>query len=311
MQVARIIWTLVLVYAISIVNVCAAESYKSGDKGEVVREIQDCLIAQCLLSAAADGVYGPATVKAIQTFQSAIGLKATGICDEETYKILHAAAYNKIDITTYKPGDYVPEPPTLSTAKTILKTAEVVKTAVNYANLGDVIKQGAKGEGVVYLQTKLRDLGFYKGKIDGICDVGTVDALKKFQSSRGIKSDGICGRKTYSALEDMPLNLNVYDDSTELPDYTKVIHVEATAYSSKQPGLSAYTSTGVPCRRGVIAVDPKVIPLGTKVFIPGYGYAVAADIGSAIRGSKIDVAFDSIDECRQFGRKKIKVYLVD
>ena len=90
-----------------------------------------------------------------------------------------------------------------------------------------------------------------------------------------------------------------------------MIHVEATAYSSQQLGLSNYTASGTICQRGVIATDPSVIPLGTKVYIPGYGYAVAEDTGGAIIGNKIDVAFDTVAECYEFGRQFIDIYIID
>jgi 3D (Asp-Asp-Asp) domain-containing protein len=69
-------------------------------------------------------------------------------------------------------------------------------------------------------------------------------------------------------------------------------------------------------RKGVIAVDPKVIPLGTKVYVevagntPDYGYAVAADIGGAIKGDLIDLYFDSSDIVGRWGCKKVKVYIL-
>ncbi|MBQ7453985.1 MAG: peptidoglycan-binding protein [Selenomonadaceae bacterium] len=311
MKFKRVFWTLLLISVVSLSSLCSAATLKYGDRGNEVKEIQQYLIAQNLLHTSADGVYGPATVNAIKDFQSALGLKVDGVCNAETYKILRAAAYDEIDIYTYKPGDYVPEPPKNSSASSVLKTIKTVGDVAQQAGVGDIIKLGTKGDGVVHLQKKLTKLGFYNGKAHGTCDKETVNALKKFQSSRGMKPDGICGRKTYSALDEMPLNLNDYEFSTQPPDFSKIIRVEATAYSSAQPGLSAYTATGEICRKGVIAVDPKIIPLGTKVFIPGYGYAVAADTGGAIRGHKIDVAFDTVAECYKFGRKHIDIYIID
>jgi len=70
------------------------------------------------------------------------------------------------------------------------------------------------------------------------------------------------------------------------------------------------TATGVQARRGIAAVDPSVIPIGTKLYIEGYGEALAADIGRAIKGNKIDLCFDTLQECRIFGRRTITVYLV-
>ena len=305
--------TLILIFVVSLSSLCSAAALKYGDRGNDVKEIQSYLIAQNLLHAEADGVYGTATVNAIKDFQTALGLEVDGVCGAETYKLLRAAAYDEIDIANYTPGDYVPEPPkTVSaTVNSVLGVINTVSEVAQYAGVGDVIKLGMEGEGVVYLQNKLIEHGFYDGEADGVAGTSTINALKDFQYSRGMKADGICGRRTYSALEDAPLNLNDYEFSSEVPDFSRVIRVEATAYSSAEPGMSAYTALGTICQHGVIATDPSVIPLGTKVFIPGYGYAVAEDTGGAIVGHKIDVAFDTVAECFEFGRQIIDIYIVD
>ena len=67
----------------------------------------------------------------------------------------------------------------------------------------------------------------------------------------------------------------------------------------------------VPAVRGVVAVDPDVIPLGTRLFIPGYGEAVAADTGGAIVGNRIDLVMDSYGEAMDFGRRDVTVYVLD
>ena len=59
-----------------------------------------------------------------------------------------------------------------------------------------------------------------------------------------------------------------------------------------------------------VAVDPSVIPLGSKLFVEGYGYAIASDTGSAIIGMKIDLYMNSSAECFSFGRKSVTVHLI-
>lgn len=311
MKLRRMILTLILIFAVSLSSLCSAAALKYGDRGKEVKEIQNYLIAQNLLHTAADGVYGSATVNAIKDFQAALGLEVDGVCGAETYKILRAAAFNEIDITTYKPGDYVPEPP--KAVNSVLTTVKAVSEIAKYVGVGDLIKLGMEGDGVIYLQNKLIEHGFYTGEADGVADVETIDALKDFQNSRGMKADGICGCMTYAALDQSegPINLSEYEFSSGIPNYSRVIRVEATAYSYTQPGMSNYTALGTLCRRGVIATDPGIIPLGTRVFIPGYGYAVAEDTGGAIVGHKIDVAFDTIAECYEFGRQYIDIYIID
>ena len=76
--------------------------------------------------------------------------------------------------------------------------------------------------------------------------------------------------------------------------YTKKLSVFATSYDSTCYGCSGTTALGLKAGYGVIAVDPQVIPLGSKVYVPGYGIAIAGDTGGAIKGNVIDLGFDSI-----------------
>ena len=74
--------------------------------------------------------------------------------------------------------------------------------------------------------------------------------------------------------------------------YWKKLRVYATHYDSRCPGCNEWTAIGMRAGKGVIAVDPKVIPMRSKVYIPGYGVAVAGDTGGAIKGNIIDLGFD-------------------
>lgn len=89
----------------------------------------------------------------------------------------------------------------------------------------------------------------------------------------------------------------------------KTMTMEATAYSTAQPGLGRYTANGTDLHTNprVIAVDPSVIPLGTKVTVEGYGTYIAADTGGAIKGNRIDIHFSTVQECINFGRKNVKI----
>ncbi|HAG09636.1 MAG TPA: hypothetical protein DCK87_08785 [Desulfotomaculum sp.] len=77
----------------------------------------------------------------------------------------------------------------------------------------------------------------------------------------------------------------------------------ATAYTH----TGNNTASGVPPRYGTVAVDPRVIPLGTRLYIEGYGYAVAQDIGPAIKGNRVDVFFETGTQARQWGIRSVKV----
>ncbi|WP_064093404.1 3D domain-containing protein [Rossellomorea aquimaris] len=95
----------------------------------------------------------------------------------------------------------------------------------------------------------------------------------------------------------------------------KELTVEATAYTANCAGCSGTTATGVNLLENpdakVIAVDPNVIPLGSKVYVEGYGYATAEDTGGAIQGNKIDVFIPSQDQAKDWGRKTVNVKIIE
>ncbi|MDK2801547.1 MAG: hypothetical protein PWP27_822 [Clostridiales bacterium] len=107
--------------------------------------------------------------------------------------------------------------------------------------------------------------------------------------------------------------------------YKKVLNMRATAYDltyescGKNPGDPGYgiTYTGMKARRGVVAVDPKTIPLYSRLYIEAadgswtYGYAVAGDIGGAVKGNIIDLFYDDPTFVKTFGVKKVKVYILE
>jgi 3D (Asp-Asp-Asp) domain-containing protein len=82
----------------------------------------------------------------------------------------------------------------------------------------------------------------------------------------------------------------------------------ATAYTANCAGCGGMTAIGRRAGHGIVAVDPRVIPLGTRLYIPGYGIAVAGDTGGAIVGHRIDLGFDSVRGALLFGRRDVTVY---
>ena len=92
--------------------------------------------------------------------------------------------------------------------------------------------------------------------------------------------------------------------------YKKKIYGEATAYTWGG-GATGHTSIGLWPKRGIVAVDPRVIPYYTKLYIPGYGMAIAGDTGGAIVGTRIDLFMDSLHECYQWGRRGVEIYILE
>ena len=165
-----------------------------------------------------------------------------------------------------------------------------------------VIQKGVKGKRtkevkMIYLNSKLVEETVLKDEvflepIEQIVEKGTKEVLAAPTRSGNLKA-GIV------------MNATAYDLSY--------------ASTGKRPGDKYYgiTASGTHVKPGTVAVDPKVIPLGTKLYIesmdswPDYGYAVAEDKGSAIKGNKIDLFMESRSQCMQFGRRKVKVYILD
>lgn len=108
--------------------------------------------------------------------------------------------------------------------------------------------------------------------------------------------------------------------------YKKVYKMIATAYEAgfqstgKRPGDKYYgiTATGTRAKIGTVAVDPRVIPLGTKLYvksldpnIPDYGFATAEDVGGAIKNMRIDLFMNTVKECYTFGKRPVMVYILE
>ncbi len=108
---------------------------------------------------------------------------------------------------------------------------------------------------------------------------------------------------------------SVYDQNGVKVNYSKYLTGKCTAYTSN----GGYTSTGAKAAKGLVAVDPKVIPYGTKLFICSedgktvYGYATAADTGGAMLSGRIlvDLYYDTVAECYQFGVRNMRVYILE
>lgn len=179
------------------------------------------------------------------------------------------------------------------TEKTVEKPTE--KPAIKFGI-------GTRGDEVRVVQKHLADGGFYAGEIDGIFGPITAKALKEFQLSVNLTVNGIVDKETFTYLGRL---------AGEPSRYSRSLIMRASAYSAYDPGNGSYTYGGNLLRKGLVAVDPAVIPLGTRLFIKGYGYAVADDIGGAIKGDRIDLAFDSHREAINFGVQRITVYILD
>ena len=169
-----------------------------------------------------------------------------------------------------------------------------------------VAKSGMKGGEIAHIQLMLFSLGHHDSSIDGVFGHDTERSVKKFQKTQGMPEDGIITKKIMNRIKSQAAK----HGSKEPAKFSRKMTVEATAYTTEDPGCGLYTFRGNRLRKGLIAVDPRVIPLGTKLYIPGYGYAVADDTGGAIKGNKIDLGYESRSEAFKFGRRTLTIYVL-
>jgi len=114
-----------------------------------------------------------------------------------------------------------------------------------------------------------------------------------------------------AAAAEIPVPAGYVETSRGMMRYTDIMVMEASAYLPTDGGGDCITATGMTAGHGVVAVDPDVIPLGTRLYIPGYGVAIAADTGGMIEGDMIDLCMEDYDDAIEFGRRDIDVYILD
>src|ERR1700722_18222816 len=127
-----------------------------------------------------------------------------------------------------------------------------------------------------------------------------------------LKSNLLMAPKNAKVLEGTSLRQKMYR-LAKRARVKKTLTMNASAYypgpEDTWPYASGYTSTHLKAGYGVAAVDPRFIRLKTPLYVEGYGYAIAGDVGGAIKGNRIDLCFDTYEQAVQFGRKNVKVYI--
>lgn len=146
-----------------------------------------------------------------------------------------------------------------------------------------------------------------------ILDKDHVDTIINTQNQPS-SNEGAKKSKKSSAQNEAKVKSEEVQASSDKAE-GKTLTVSATAYTAKCAGCSGITATGVDLNKNpnakVIAVDPNVIPLGSKVYVEGYGEAIAADTGGAIKGNKIDIHVPTKDEAYNWGIRNVKVTIMD
>ncbi len=295
-----------------------------------VRKCQEKLIGMGYLKDKADGILGLNTAAALREYQRDQGLPETGILDEETQESLNREAREE-----YKRGDrgdgvkryqrrlskagYLTEDAdgvfgeaTEKAVKDFQKDNDITVTgridaktqkSLNAVSLGNgELRVGDSGGKVARLQNLLTLHGFAVGSMDGVFGSSTETQLRAFQRYRGIKETGVADDVVWECLEDEPKFQG---------KYKKKMEMHTTAYTPYDGGGQGHTALGNIAGKGHAAVDPDVIPLGSLIFIEGYGYALADDIGGAIQGNIVDVGVETLEQAYQWGSRDVTVYVVE
>lgn len=305
-----------------------------GNRGADVSACQHRLADRGYLSGAADGVYGPATTAAVRAFQKAQDLPVTGIVDEKTMEALRGdgagdggetlaqgarggrvrQAQEKLARAGYLSGaaDGVYGSQTASAVRAFqqekgLRATGRIDSATWKAlqetgGESQMLRQGDRGPRVAHLQNLLTLHGFAPGATDGVYGGGTTAKVREFQHFNGMKTTGAADGALWEKLQSPP----VFQGK-----YKKVLRMQSTAYTPYDGGGSGRTASGNIAGKGHAAVDPDVIPLGSLLYIEGYGYALADDIGGGINGQAVDVGVDTLEQAYGWGNRRVNVYIVE
>ncbi|MFS0865379.1 ubiquitin-like domain-containing protein [Fredinandcohnia sp. 179-A 10B2 NHS] len=198
-------------------------------------------------------------------------------------------------------------------------TADSVVNVVRVEKVTDVVE-----ESVAYAVVKKKDSNIDKGK-EKVVSAGEEGKVAKHyevvlengkEVSRNlIKTETLKDSKERVVAVGTREIVQQVSRGTGNGNVVKEFYVSSTAYTAYCNGCSGYTATGINLRANpnvkVIAVDPSVIPLGTKVYVEGYGYAIAADKGTNIKGNKIDVFFPEKSQAYRWGQRKVKIQILD
>jgi len=137
----------------------------------------------------------------------------------------------------------------------------------------------------------------FDGQITVEGNVNGTARLKLAQDSKESLKDTVQWRKRRQQFN--------YQEPPDETGKSVSMNVEARAYC-----LRGFTSRGTPTRVGAVAVDPRIIPLGSRIYIPGYGWGTALDTGGAIKGNSIDIWMPTYSQCMQWGVRNITIKVV-
>lgn len=213
---------------------------------------------------------------------------------------IHIGAH---DVVTPSLADAVPANGTVRIARVITwdrnekrKIGAKVEHRLDFSmspGTSKIVAKGSAGERDVMVRFTQRD--------DGQIRKSIVSSHVVKKAHPRIVAEGIGEYDAFARFAERGIEHTSYVTASAL-------NMIATAYTAGCSGCSGITASGHRAGHGIVAVDPNVIPLGARLYIPGYGLAVAGDTGGAIRGHRIDLGFNSMRDALLFGRREVVVY---
>lgn len=261
-----------------------------------------------------DGDFGPFTYKAVEAFQKDHHLAVDGIVGPNTRQALNKVKTLK---NTYQNAPLLMR----GSHGKVVKDLQTQLKQLNYYN-GNL-------DGIYGPLTEAAVKEFQQANhiaVDGIAGPNTYSALIDNPVAKTIENNDQTQKpaakkkstakpkpvvESISTGPDQNSNTNQNVSRNANNGNVKTLYVTSTAYTANCPGCSGVTATGINLVQNpgakVIAVDPSVIPLGSTVWVQGYGYAVAGDTGSAINGDRIDVFIPNRSKALQWGTRTVEV----
>lgn len=291
-------------------DIQAMVTLRYGSRGEDVKLIQTYLIRNGFLKDKADGMFGKLTLQAVKEFQKFIGVPVDGLVGGQTYRALKNYQ-SVVAEDPYRMSNINNTSSAPSAGEALPSVKGAAPTRVEQVNDDSALNrrkmsvENKTSRGDVSRVVKTQEVGTSKNIQVKESNAPVVKTVQ--ENLADIKSPAL-GSKPKKNPEVGNPNITT---SAEIPGSWRPIRLEATAYTMHDAGCTAYTYRENYLHRGLVAVDPAIIPLGTRLFVPGYGYAIADDIGGAIKGHKIDLAMDTLEEAFAYGRRTITAYIID
>ena len=255
----------------------------------------------------------------------AIEVKADGVTtlltmDEGTVKDALKQAdvsVGKLDTLNYKKTATLKDGMTIEVDRVNHKEYKVTKS-VDYDVVYKYTSMLRPGQTMVQTQGKegVRTITYRKIVVNG--KVVETEKVSEKITKKPVNKVVLKGTKVGTPMSKAPFDIEL-DDAGQPVKFKKVLTGQCTAYTNDCGDSGSYTATGKHVAVGLVAVDPRVIPYGTKLWITSadgktvYGYAIAADTGGALRSGTVlvDLFMNTLAECNRFGRRNMRVYILE